>query len=110
MRYVPPAIVNGLSIAKFHQDEIQVEVSIWRFSLVRSVCGMIPCFHEIGSFVINHWKLLGLQMVHYVKEDVFLFAFEDQEAKIRVLKVRLFTFIHRPLIIHEWKPMIKFDV
>lgn len=53
----------------------------------------------MGSFAINRWKRLGLQTVHRVAENVFLFNFADAKSQQRVLDGGPYTFSEHPVML-----------
>ena len=99
-----------MRVARFTSTEVSEETKLWQFALVGSVFGMIPRFSLIESFALNRWKSLGLEAVHLVKENVFVFKFRSNEAKLAALSGSPYTFDRRPLLLKEWTPFMKMDV
>lgn len=92
LMYVPPSLSNGVKVAKFQRAELCQVKSQWEFAIVGSVYGLIPRFHVIEAYALNRWKRLGLNSVHKVTENVFLFNFVDAPGQKKVPKGGPYTF------------------
>lgn len=86
MQYVAHAVSNRKKVVKFHLDELKSERYWWRNTLIGSVCRAIPRFQGIERFAMSRWKKLGLKSVYMVKQNIFLFNFESEESKNRILE------------------------
>lgn len=77
---------------KFHSEELKPEIKRWKNALIGSVFGLNPRFRGVENFAISRWKRYGLISVHLVKQNIFMFKFDSEEEKARVLDEGLYTF------------------
>lgn len=79
-------------------------------SLIGNVYGWSPRFKGLESFAMGRWKKFALVSVHLIKDNVFLFNFENEEGKMRVLEGGPYTFDRRPSVLLPWKPRLRIDL
>ncbi|XP_071721979.1 uncharacterized protein [Rutidosis leptorrhynchoides] len=106
LSFVPPSVVDGVPVVRFHFDEIQSEVEKWKYTLVGSVYGDVPKFARFQQFVMNP----RLVSVHQIEQIVFLLNFVSQVAQHEAIGARPLTFNRRLLLLMEWQPSMEFKL
>lgn len=77
---------------------------------IGSVYGGNPRFKGMESFARVRWRRYGLIPVHFIKSNIFLFNFESEAGKYRVLEGGPYTFDRRPMVLIPWKFKLKIEL
>ncbi|KAM7261001.1 hypothetical protein ACFE04_026476 [Oxalis oulophora] len=107
--YVIPVISKGKRVGKFHSEETRSEAEHLKNSLLGCVFGAPPNFFKLRSFVFARWKEFGLQSVHQVNQNLFIFRFECVDGLRQVLEEGPVFFDRKPLIVRAWEPYMKLE-
>lgn len=78
--YVPP--VDG--IVEFTED-IAAGTDAWSNAIVGQIIGGNPSFKEVVGFVHRAWSRIEIPRVHLIQAGVFLFNFQSEESKSKVM-------------------------
>ncbi|KAG6479907.1 hypothetical protein ZIOFF_063383 [Zingiber officinale] len=110
LAYVPPVVSNGVRVVKFGSTEVLEETQRWQHALIGCVFGYSPHYKQIENFAFNRWKQYDLSSVIQIKDNLFLFQFDFDVGKDRVLNDGSYSFNSRPFILKAWVPQMKLDL
>lgn len=66
--------------------------------------GGSPSFKEILKCVYAMWNSVNTLQVYLHAEGYFIFRFDSEEDRNRIIQQGLYTFQNRPMILELWEP------
>ncbi|GLT96783.1 hypothetical protein SLE2022_143820 [Rubroshorea leprosula] len=103
LRYIKPEYPSAVT---FSEEERNEGAEQWKHSLVGYTVGAKPGFMSISNYVSNAWKEFQLSKVYQLKDGVYLFKFDIEEAMKEVLERRWTVVDKFPLVLQQWSPYL----
>lgn len=103
LRFIKP---DDPSAVTFSEEERNEGAEQWKHSLVGYTVGAKPGFMSISKYVSNAWKEFQLPKVYQLKDGVYPFKFDIEEAMKEVLERRWTVFEKFPLVLQQWSPYL----
>ncbi|XP_050238209.1 uncharacterized protein LOC126687696 [Mercurialis annua] len=110
LKYIPPVITNGISIAKIAEEDILEEEDRWKNAILGCVYGLSPKFYKLHNFIKNRWGKIGLIDFLQITPNLYAFVFESEEGKLQAMADGPITFDRHPLSLQECKRNMSFDL
>ncbi|XP_019236113.1 PREDICTED: uncharacterized protein LOC109216415 [Nicotiana attenuata] len=79
----------------------------WRSALIGYVIGGNPSFKDMLKFVYGVWNTVTTPQVYLHDEGYFIFRFDDEEDKLKIMQNGPYTYNNRPMILKQWVPYFK---
>lgn len=98
LSYVKPTEVLSFSAAELCEG-----ASLWNSALIGMVEGASPSYIEVVKYSRNAWKDVGVARVHQLRKGIFLFDFNGEEDKAKILDGRWAVYNRFPLILKPWR-------
>ncbi|XP_062100859.1 uncharacterized protein LOC133806786 [Humulus lupulus] len=102
--FIEPMKGGDQIIAKLDIDEIEVEASFWRTSIVCVVLGANPPFRVFEGFVKRIWGNLGIDRIVRMNSGFTLVSFRDVATRDLVLETGVIHFDKKPVVLRPWTP------
>ncbi|XP_062119004.1 uncharacterized protein LOC133832711 [Humulus lupulus] len=102
--FIEPMKVGDQIIAKLDIDEIEVEASFWRTSIVCVVLGANTPFRVFEGFVKRIWGNLGIDRIVRMNSGFTLVSFRDVATRDLVLETGVIHFDKKPVVLRPWTP------
>ncbi|XP_062080713.1 uncharacterized protein LOC133785502 [Humulus lupulus] len=100
--FIEPIKVGDQIIAKLDIDEIEIEASFWRSSIVCVVLGANPPFKVFEGFVKRIWGNLGIDKIVRMNSGFTLVSFRDVATRDLVLETGVIHFDKKPVVLRPW--------
>ncbi|XP_016497216.1 uncharacterized protein LOC107816056 [Nicotiana tabacum] len=108
LEYYPHVMKDGVKMIRLNQIEVEEETRKWKSSLIGYVLAGSPSFKEMLKFVYDVLHFVDTPQVYLHDDKYFIFRFQSDEDKLKVLKYGPYTFNNRPVMLKQWVP--DFDI
>lgn len=99
LNFIPPELKDGIKVSKLNPKEVFTQTEKWKKALIGYVIGGAPPFKEMLRFVYGVWNFVSTPQIYLHDEGYYIFRFDSDEDKARVMQQEPFTFNNRPLIL-----------
>lgn len=98
MKYIAPS-----ETVEFTKEEWEAGDMLWKHAVVCSVLAFKPSYSDVEKWVSINWKHCKPRISH-VKPGVYLFDFDNEQDKVKVLGRRWTFFNKSPMAFKAWNP------
>ncbi|KAK6796695.1 hypothetical protein RDI58_004396 [Solanum bulbocastanum] len=100
---------RGVKVGKLNPEALEQQTRKWDSAVIGYVVGKNTPFKQMLKFVYAIWNLVTAPRVLY-DEGYYMFKFEDEHDKQKVLQNGSYTFDSRPVVLKQWNPNNHMDM
>ncbi|XP_043697145.1 uncharacterized protein LOC122647916 [Telopea speciosissima] len=109
LSFIEPVCIDGMRVAQCSSAMLKAELSKWKNTLLGHFIGRRPSFTYVKEVLLKQWSISGHVDVNLLESGFFVFRFNLEEDKVKVLEGGPWTVQRRPLILRPWKPGMKLE-
>ncbi|GAA0146191.1 hypothetical protein LIER_06204 [Lithospermum erythrorhizon] len=109
LAFIPPYVVNGRSVGEYKVIDVLPGINRWKSATLGYVMGFRPEFDQMEKFAKSNWEKFGFESMHKLSAGMFLFQFQSDVDRDRMLEDGPWIFARRPLVIKAWTHDAKID-
>ncbi|GAA0144215.1 hypothetical protein LIER_04720 [Lithospermum erythrorhizon] len=99
MKFTQPDVVEGILVVKIKSVVVRPVVNRWRTAVVGYSFGLNPSHAAMSNFVKMQWKDCGQLEIFKLDSGLFVFRFESEELREKIIIRGPWMYSRRPLIL-----------
>lgn len=93
-----------MKIVQLNRAEVAEQTQKWKEMVIGYVLEGNPTFKEMLKFVYGVWNFVTVPHVYLHDDGYFIFRFNSEEDKNRLIQQGSYTYHNRPMILKQWEP------
>uniref|UniRef100_A0A803NJ88 DUF4283 domain-containing protein n=1 Tax=Cannabis sativa TaxID=3483 RepID=A0A803NJ88_CANSA len=102
LSFTEPIKIGDQVVANIDLDEVAVEASFWKSSIICIVLGTNPPFRVFEGFIKRIWGNLGVERIVRMHSGFTLVSFKDEATRNVILETGVIQFDRKPVILRPW--------
>ncbi|XP_062114706.1 uncharacterized protein LOC133825825 [Humulus lupulus] len=100
--FTEPLKVGEQIVSRLDMEEVEIEASFWKNSIVCIVLGANPPFRVFEGFVKRVWGNLGVDKIVRMHSGFTLVNFMDEATRDLILETGVIHFDKKPIVLCPW--------
>ena len=107
LHFVPPSQEKEMKVASCSRMAVDMEAKNWKNTLVGNFMGRRPSYSYVKEVTNKLWKRKGGMEVALMDSGVFIFRFNCEEDKQKILENGQWIVARKPLFLRAWSPKLE---
>ncbi|XP_043724094.1 protein DGS1, mitochondrial-like [Telopea speciosissima] len=104
LSYVKPELIDGVLAAKCPDVMVSKGLERWKNTLMGHFIGGRPSFTFARDVLLKQWRIAGHVDINLLESGIFVFRFNLEDDKVKVLEGGPWYVQKRPMILRPWSP------